>query len=143
MKLRLVDRPTFEPVKIGDTTFRVRVMSYGDSVELRRKCTVNGRVDEEKLEDEEWAFMLGGERAAGAPGWEGLADASGADFPFDPAQASFVGRSLTLDVATVLKRKSTAFVAKAGDDLGNSPPSSGSAPGETKTPSARSTDGQA
>jgi len=126
MKLRLIDRPTFETVAIGDTSFKVRVMSYGDSVELRRKCTVNGRADDARLEDAEWEFVLAG--------WEGLADAAGADVPYDAKQASFVGRSLTLDVAQVLKRKATAFVAKAEDDLGNSGTPSGNGPEGTKTP---------
>jgi len=135
VKLRLIDRPTFEDVKIGDTSFKVRLMSYGDSVELRRRCTVAGRVLDEKLEDAEWEFILAG--------WEGLADAAGADVPYDAKQASFVGQSLSLDVASLLKRTATRYVTKAEEALGNSGTSSGNAPGETKTPSGKSTDGQA
>lgn len=141
MKLRLVSSPTYEEARIGETLFRVRVMSYGDSVELRRRCTVAGRVDEAKLEDAEWEFVLGGERKL--PAWENLAGADGENFPYDPEHAAFVGRSLTLDVAGMLKRKSTAFVAKAEGALGNSETPSGSGPEGTKTPSPRSGDGQA
>lgn len=110
-RLKLVDSPAYEEVPFGDTKFRVRIFSYGDHVELRRRCTVGGRLDEARYEAEEWRFLL--------VGWERLSDSAGNDVPFEPRRAAEVGMSLPATVAGALKGVSLRFQTHAEAVAGN------------------------
>ncbi len=110
-RLKLVDSPVFEEVAFGDTKFRVRVFSYGDHVELRRRCTAGGRLDEAKYEAEEWRFIL--------VGWEGLCGSSGSEVAFDAARVAEVGMALPATVAGALKGAALRFQVQAEAVAGN------------------------
>lgn len=118
-RLRILREDETIDVPLGGTTFRIRKIPHGKSVELTRRHTRAGRLDEDAFSQALWEYALAG--------WSGLLDGDGRELPFAANMAYAVAKALPHEVSETLLVRARQAELHVHEALGNSEPSSPSA----------------